>query len=209
MCHWGLRILLDLCACVHTCAALLYRSRGQRLYACADWPVPWDLSRVSTLERHHRVRDQLERPRRKRSQRRSELRATIGGGIGMPTPLASEHHGDEHFETLQAIAAVPMAAAVTVLRVRAPGVIMEHADVTGVLWRCLRGLGLFNGTAADRRTLCRTRAVCACGSSAGCGAPERPAQHTDDTKCVQRSARRRADDMQPQPPPVRGKANQT
>ncbi len=72
MCHWGLRILLDLCACVHTCAALLYRSRGQRLYACADWPVPWDLSRVSTLERHHRVRDQLERPRRKRSQRRPQ-----------------------------------------------------------------------------------------------------------------------------------------
>ena len=55
----------------------------------------------STLERHHRVRDQLERPRRKRSQRRSELRATIGSsGIGCPTPLATEHHGDEHLEPL-------------------------------------------------------------------------------------------------------------
>jgi hypothetical protein len=115
--HWVLRILLDLCAC----AALLYRSRGQRLYACADWPVPWDLSRVSTLERHHRVRDQLERPRRKRGQRRSELGAAVGGGIGMPTPLAREHHGDEDLEPLQAIAAVSKAAAVTVLRVRALG----------------------------------------------------------------------------------------
>ena len=114
--HWVLRILLDLCAC----AALLYRSRGQRLYACADWPVPRDLSPAS-VERHDRVCDHLERPRRKRSQRRSELRATIGGGIGMPTPLASEHHGDDHLEPLQAIAPVSMAVVVKVLRARAVG----------------------------------------------------------------------------------------
>ena len=86
--------------------------------ACADWPVPRDLSPAS-VERHDRVCDHLERPRRKRGQCRSELRATIGGG--MPTPLASEHHGDDHLEPLQADAAVSMAAAVTVLRVRALG----------------------------------------------------------------------------------------
>ena len=86
--------------------------------ACADWPVPRDLSPAS-VERHDRVCDQLERPRRERGQRRGELRATIGGG--MPTPLASEHHGDDHLEPLQADAAVSMAAAVTVLRVRALG----------------------------------------------------------------------------------------
>ena len=86
------------------------------------------LSRVSAIKKlkpsRHRVRDHLERPRRKRGQRHSELRATIGRSIGMPTPLASEHHGDEHFETfetLQAIAAVSMAAVVTILRVRAVG----------------------------------------------------------------------------------------
>jgi hypothetical protein len=73
------------------------------------------------IERHQRVRDELERPRRKRGQRLSELRATIGRRIGMLTPLAREHHGDEHFETLQAIAAVSMAAEVTMLRVRAVG----------------------------------------------------------------------------------------
>ncbi len=93
------------------CRAVLYRSRGERQYVRADWPVTRDLSRVRTAERHHRVRNHLERPRRKRGQRRSELRATIGGsGIGMPAPLASEHHGDEHLEPsdtpLQAIAAV-------------------------------------------------------------------------------------------------------
>ena len=92
--------------------AVWYRSRGRRQYAHADWPVPRDLSRVSTIERHHRIRDQLERPRRKRGQRRSELRATIGRGIGCPTPLATEHHGDEHLKPLQATAAASMAAAV-------------------------------------------------------------------------------------------------
>jgi hypothetical protein len=76
---------------------------------------------VVTIERHHRVRDHLERPRRKRGERRSELRATSGRGIGMPTPLASEHHGDDHLEPLQAIAAASMAAVATVLRVRAVG----------------------------------------------------------------------------------------
>jgi hypothetical protein len=58
---------------------------------------------------------------RKRGQRRSKLRATIGRGIGWPTPLASEHHGDDHLEPLQAIAAASMAAVATVLRVRAVG----------------------------------------------------------------------------------------
>ena len=101
--------------------SVLYRSRGQRQYACADWPVPWDLSRVSIIERHHHVRDHLERPRRKRSQRRSEVRATVGSSIFMPTPLASEHHGDDHLEPLQAIAAVSMAVVAKVLRVRALG----------------------------------------------------------------------------------------
>jgi hypothetical protein len=91
--------------------------------ACAAWPVLRDRSRVSTIERRHRVYDHLERPRRKRGQRRSELRATIGHGIGMPTatPLASEHHGDDHLEPLHAIAAASMAAVATVFRVRAVG----------------------------------------------------------------------------------------
>jgi hypothetical protein len=139
--EWGLQTVLDLprllrsqdtgtcsrcirplerCSCREV-RAVLCRSRGQRQYACADWPVPRDLSRVSTIERHHRVRDHLERPRRKRGERRSELRATIGRGIGMPTPFASEHHGDDHLEPLQATAAASMAAVATVLRARAVG----------------------------------------------------------------------------------------
>ena len=83
--------------------------------------MPRDLSRVSTIERRHRVRDHLEQPRWQRGQRRSELRATTGRGIGMQTPLASKHHGDDHLEPLQAIAAASMAAVATVLRVRAVG----------------------------------------------------------------------------------------
>jgi hypothetical protein len=83
-------------ALLSSVCAVLCRSCGQRQCVRADWPVPWHLSRVSTAECHHRVGDQLERPRRKRSQRRSELRATIGRGIGWPTTLASEHHGDDH-----------------------------------------------------------------------------------------------------------------
>ena len=117
--HPSARTLLLLrCDC-----AVLYRSRGQRQYACAAWPVLWDLSRVGAIyiERRHRVRDHLERPRRKRGQRRSELRAPIGRGIGMATPLAREHHGDDHLEPLQAIAAASMAAVATVLRKRAVG----------------------------------------------------------------------------------------
>jgi hypothetical protein len=96
--HPSARTLLLL----RSACAVLCRSRGQRQYACADWLVPRDLSRVSTIERHHRVRDHLERPRRKRGERRSELRAPTGRGIGMPTPLASEHHGDDHLEPHQA-----------------------------------------------------------------------------------------------------------
>jgi hypothetical protein len=47
-------------------------------------------------ERRHCVRNHLERPRRKRSQRRSEFRAAIGLIFGMQTSLTSEHQGDEH-----------------------------------------------------------------------------------------------------------------
>jgi hypothetical protein len=39
----------------------------------------------------------------------------------MPTPLAREHHGDDHLEALQTIAAVSMAAVGTVLLVIAVG----------------------------------------------------------------------------------------
>ena len=55
-------------------------------------------SRVGTDERRHRVCDHLERPRWQRCERRSERRAAIGRGIGMPAPLAREHHGDEHLD---------------------------------------------------------------------------------------------------------------
>jgi hypothetical protein len=84
---------------------------------CSRWSLLVELN----AERHHCVRDHLERPRRKRSQRLSKIRATVGRGyrselraaigrvFGTPTPLASEHHGDDHLETLQAIAAVSMA----------------------------------------------------------------------------------------------------
>ena len=101
----------------------LYRQNRRRLASVtrSSATPPRRASSVSTVERHHRVRDHLERPRRKRGERRSELRAPTGRSIGMPTPLASEHHGDDHLEPLQAIAAASMAAVATVLRVRAVG----------------------------------------------------------------------------------------
>ncbi len=180
----GARALLPLSrAC-----AVQYRSRGQRQYARADWLVPQDLSRVSTIERHHRVRDQLERPRRQGSQRRSELRATIGSsGIGMPTPLSSEHHGDDHLEPLQAIAAESMAAVVTVLCVPAVGCAWsmpsqccgEAVHAQSRLVNSTAPLGAHSCGARERR------------SSAVCGAPElpeRPAQHTNKTQCAWRRA---------------------
>jgi hypothetical protein len=153
--------------------------------------APRDLSRVSTIERHHRVRDQLERPRRKRGQRRSELRATIGGcDIGMPTPLAREHHGDEHLEPLQAIAAVSITAALAVLHLACNGAIMDSCRVAVVVvWRGMRGLG---SAAAQRRwahSVPHSGRARARRSAAVVGAPERPAQQSDDTHC----ARRRAD----------------
>ena len=62
--------------------------------------MAWSHSRVGTAQRSHRVCDHLKQPRRQRGECRSELRATIGHGIGWPTPLAREHHGHEHLEPL-------------------------------------------------------------------------------------------------------------
>ena len=78
---------------------------------------------VSKNERRHRVCDHLEQPRWQRGERRSELGAAIGRGIGwrQQTPLAREHNGDEHLEPLHTSIAVSIEAIVAVLRLCAMG----------------------------------------------------------------------------------------
>jgi hypothetical protein len=61
-------------------------------------------------QRHHRLRDHLEQPRWQRGERSGQLRAAVGRGIGWPTPLAREHHGDEHLEPLHTSASVSVTA---------------------------------------------------------------------------------------------------
>ena len=94
-----------------------------RIYTAGSGKAPPSLSNVGMPERRHRVRDHLEQPRWQRGERRSELGAAIGRGIGwrQQTPLARKHHGDEHLGLLHTGTAVSIGAIVAVLRLCAMG----------------------------------------------------------------------------------------
>ena len=57
---------------------------------------------AGTSERRHRLSHHLEKARRERGERRRERRVAVGGTVRRGRPRASEHHGDEHLETLHA-----------------------------------------------------------------------------------------------------------
>ena len=62
-------------------------------------------SHVGAADRRHRHRDHLHQARRLRCERRCERRAAVGGvGPSRRTPLAGEHHGNEHVEPLHGAA---------------------------------------------------------------------------------------------------------
>jgi hypothetical protein len=81
-------------------------SSSATLIRCGFQYCRWN---CSPAERRQRICDHLERPRRQRGERRSELRAAIGRGIGWQKPFAREHHGDEQLEPLRTNASVSMA----------------------------------------------------------------------------------------------------
>ena len=80
------------------------RRRNVGVRTCAVWPLPKvtlkSPSRIGTAERSHRLCDHLEQPRWQRGERRGQLRAAVGRGVCLCTPLAREHHGNEHLKPL-------------------------------------------------------------------------------------------------------------
>jgi hypothetical protein len=56
--------------------------------------------RIGTAQRSHRLCNHLERPRRQRGKCHGQLRAAVGSVVCWCTPLAREHHGDEHLKPL-------------------------------------------------------------------------------------------------------------
>jgi hypothetical protein len=73
---------------------------------------------VLSAERRRRISDDPDHARWQRCERRGERCAVTALGICSNTPLAREHHSDEHLEPLHADATVklPTAAFVAVLR---------------------------------------------------------------------------------------------
>jgi hypothetical protein len=92
------------------------RRRNVGVRTCAVWPLPRSPSRIGTAQRSHRLCDHLEWPRRQRGKCGSQLRAAVGSVVCWCTPLAREHHGDEHLQPLHTSASVSIAACVAALR---------------------------------------------------------------------------------------------
>jgi hypothetical protein len=78
----------------------------------------WSLHDVLSAERRCRISDDLDHARWQRCERRGERCAVTALGNSSYTPLAREHHGDEHLEPLNAdaTAKLPTAAFVAVSR---------------------------------------------------------------------------------------------
>jgi hypothetical protein len=73
-----------------------------RMYRAGSSRAPPSPSRIGMPERSHRVRDDRKHPRWQRRERRGKLRAAAVLCVCQCTPLAREHHGDEHLEPLHA-----------------------------------------------------------------------------------------------------------
>jgi hypothetical protein len=103
-----------------------------RIHSAGSRRAPWSPC-IGMPERRHRVRDHLEQPRWKRRERRRELHAAATRAAPKQawraplhaqrccTPLAREHHGDEHLEPLHALHADPSVTAVALVAVSRDG----------------------------------------------------------------------------------------
>ena len=145
---------------------------------CAVWPVQWSPSRVCTAERSHRVCDHLERPRRQRGERRSQLRAAESIACWC-MPLTREHHGDEHLEPLHTSASVSIAAGVAALRPCAIGCSHATGSVGAATRAPARGDYTSTALAAFSGVLYAYALVqCACAAAARRGWRQRTSART-------------------------------
>ena len=147
--------------------------RNVGVRTCAVWPLPKvtlkSPSRIGTAERSHRLCDHLERPRRQRGERRGQLRAAVGRGVCWRTPLAREHHGDEHLKPLHTSTDYGLFCGLALVR---SGVHMQPGLSALRILRGLESKIAQHLPSGGRRTLrVRTGAVRLCGSgSAGLAA---------------------------------------
>ena len=117
------------------------RRRNVGVRTCAVWPLPKvtlkSPSPIGTAERSHRLCDHLEQARWQRGERRGQLRAAVGRGVCWRTPLAREHHGNEHLEPLHTSASESITASATPCACARLGVHMQPGLSA---WRLVRGL---------------------------------------------------------------------
>jgi hypothetical protein len=95
----------------------------------------WSLHIELNAQRSHRLCNHLERPRRQRGECRGQLRAAVGRNVCRCTPLAREHHGDEHLEPLHAKATVVFCVCMCVLASARVSVVTSQCRK----WECLSG----------------------------------------------------------------------
>ncbi len=126
-------------------------------------------SRVGTAQRRHRVCNHLERPRWQRGKCRRELRAAVGRGVCWCTPLAREHHSDEHLEPLRTREPLlSITASVAFLRLCGIGCSHETGSV-GVA-TCKARARLANSTVVASSGVLYACAVAQCAGAAGLAA---------------------------------------
>jgi hypothetical protein len=156
------------------------RRRNVGVRTCAVWPLPRSPSRIGTAQRSHRLCDHLERPRRQRGKCRGQLRAAVGRGVCWSTPLACEHHGDEHLEPLHTSASVSIAARVAALRLSAIG--CSHATGSvGVAIRAWARLDDSTALASSAVRYAYALVQCACAAAARRGWRQRTSARTAAT----------------------------
>ena len=157
------------------------RNVGVRPGTCAVWPLPWSPSGIGTAQRSHRLSDHLERPRRQRGKCRGQLRAAVGSVVCWCTPLAREHHGDEHLEPLHTSASVSITAGVAALRPCA--IVCSHAMIgsVGVATRARARLDNSTALASSGVLYAYALAKCACAAAARRGWRRRTSARTAAT----------------------------
>ena len=156
------------------------RRRNVGVRTCAVWPLPRSPSRIGTAQRSHRLCNHLERPRRQRGKCHGQLRAAVGSVACWCTPLAREHHGDDHLEPLHTSASVSITASVAARRLCAIG--CSHASGSvGVATRARARLDNSTALASSGVLYAYALAKCACAAAARRGWRRRTSARTAAT----------------------------